>query len=147
MCPIFVGSFPNFSRSDDDMLYWKYDYIGRCIDAQLDQSVTVSSISSLKIDCIMSKFAIFSNNEISTIPTWLCNNFHDLIPIFFYFSLCICNDCQVSLMHRTDRAHSRTCPICRKIVKQTIKAYLWQHNFCMKPMNEKKTKFSICICS
>ena len=69
---------------------------------------------------------------------WQC--FHNLIPIFFYFSLCICNDCQVSLMRRTDRAHSRTCPICRKIVKQTIKAYLWQHNFCMKPMNEKNNK-------
>jgi len=54
----------------------------------------------------------------------ICQDREKCIMILPCRHLCICNDCQVSLMNRTDRAHSRTCPICRKIVKQTIKAYL-----------------------
>ena len=54
----------------------------------------------------------------------ICQDREKCIMILPCRHLCICDVCQVSLMQRTDRAHSRTCPICRKIVKQTIKAYL-----------------------
>jgi len=54
----------------------------------------------------------------------ICQDKEKCIMILPCRHLCICNDCQVSLMQRTDRPHSRTCPICRKMVKQTIKAYL-----------------------
>jgi len=54
----------------------------------------------------------------------ICQDREKCIMILPCRHLCICQDCQVSLMQRTDQAHSRTCPICRKNVKQTIKAYL-----------------------
>merc|ERR1712083_242051 len=54
----------------------------------------------------------------------ICQDREKCIMILPCRHLCICYVCQVSLVQRTDRAHSRTCPICRKIVKQTIKAYL-----------------------
>merc|ERR1712062_721720 len=54
----------------------------------------------------------------------VCQDREKCIMILPCRHLCICESCQVSLMQRIDRAHSRTCPICRKIVKQTIKAYL-----------------------
>ena len=53
----------------------------------------------------------------------ICQDQEKCIMILPCRHLCICQDCQVHLM-RIDRAHSRTCPICRKNVKQTIKAYL-----------------------
>lgn len=53
----------------------------------------------------------------------ICQDREKCIMILPCRHLCICYVCQVSLM-QMDRAHSRTCPICRKIVKQTIKAYL-----------------------
>lgn len=54
----------------------------------------------------------------------ICQDREKCIMILPCRHLCICQDCQVTLMQRTDQAHSRTCPICRKNVKQTIKAYL-----------------------
>jgi hypothetical protein len=55
----------------------------------------------------------------------ICQDREKCIMILPCRHLCICQDCQVSLMRRADQhAHSRTCPICRKNVKQTIKAYL-----------------------
>ena len=54
----------------------------------------------------------------------ICQDQEKCIMILPCRHLCICQDCQVHLMQRTDHAHSRTCPICRKNVKQTIKAYL-----------------------
>lgn len=54
----------------------------------------------------------------------ICQDREKCIMILPCRHLCICQDCQLRLMQRTDQPHSRTCPICRKNVKQTIKAYL-----------------------
>ncbi len=37
--------------------------------------------------------------------------------------LCVCQDCQF-LWQRHQQAQQRKCPMCRKVVRQTIKAYL-----------------------
>lgn len=54
----------------------------------------------------------------------ICQDREKCIMILPCRHLCICQDCQLRLMQRTDQPHSRTCPICRKNVKQTIKVYL-----------------------
>lgn len=54
----------------------------------------------------------------------ICQDQEKCIMILPCRHLCICQDCQIHLMQRTNHNHSGTCPICRKNVKQTIKAYL-----------------------
>lgn len=54
----------------------------------------------------------------------ICQDQEKCIMILPCRHLCICQNCQINLLQRNNHAHSGTCPICRKNVKQTIKAYL-----------------------
>lgn len=54
----------------------------------------------------------------------ICQDQEKCIMILPCRHLCICASCQANLLQRNNHAHSRTCPICRRHVKQMIKAYL-----------------------
>merc|ERR1711976_783606 len=54
----------------------------------------------------------------------ICQDQEKCIMILPCRHLCICATCQTNLLRRNNHAHSRTCHICRRHVKQMIKAYL-----------------------
>ena len=55
----------------------------------------------------------------------ICQDQEKCIMILPCRHLCICQDCQTKILRRNNLNHgNRTCPICRRHVKQMIKAYL-----------------------
>ena len=54
----------------------------------------------------------------------ICQDQEKCIMILPCRHLCICQDCQANLLQRNNQAHSRSCPFCRRPIKQMIKAYL-----------------------